>query len=187
MVYEAINIEPTIVGVFSFFEIEGVKNGGWVTLSGLPSKSFLQAYTTNYKLFKDWFIRIRCRPRCPQVIYALDKSYHFPIYWIGNPLSISKLNFNKLNNHEVRSLAILDSFGVIKVWDLLSIPKEEIISLLGNDYLFTLRTTWDTVLYSANFFSYFAFRKNDWHLCERAEKTDARSPGGKESSRPKCC
>lgn len=49
-------------------------------------------------------------------------------------------------------MAILDSFRMIKVWDLLYLPEEEIISFLGNDYLFGLHTTWDTIMHSANLF-----------------------------------
>lgn len=130
-----------------------------MTISGLPGKSFLQAYTTNYKGFKDRFLRIRCGPRCPQVIYALDESYHFPIYWTGNPLSVFRFDFDKLNDQEVRSLVILNSFCMMKVRDLLSLPGEKIISFLGNDYLFILRNTWDTILHSANFFSFFLQKK----------------------------
>lgn len=97
-------------------------------LSGLPSKSFLQAYTTNYKGFKDQFLRIRCISRCPQVIYALDGSYHYPIHWTRNALSVSVFDFDKLNDHEVIFLAILDSFHMMKVRGLLSLPEEEILS-----------------------------------------------------------
>lgn len=53
IVCEAIDIEPTIGLFSSFFEIKGFEKGGWVTLIGLPGKSFLQAYITNYKGFKD--------------------------------------------------------------------------------------------------------------------------------------
>lgn len=40
----------------SFFETKGVEKGDWVTISGLPDRSFIQVYTTNYKGFKDWFL-----------------------------------------------------------------------------------------------------------------------------------
>lgn len=87
-------------------------------------------------------------------------SYHFPINWTRNPLSVSGFDFDKLNDHEVRSLAILYSFHIMKVRDLLSLIEEEILSFLGNDYLFALHTTWDIIMYSANFFSHFSLRKN---------------------------
>lgn len=86
-----------------------------MTISGLLGKIFLQAYTTNYKSFKYRFLRIRCAPRCPQIIYVLDGSYLFPVYWIGVPLSVSGFDFYKLNNHEDIYLAILDSFCMMKV------------------------------------------------------------------------
>lgn len=53
IVCDTIDIEPTLGLFFSFFEIKGVEKSGWVTISGLPEKSFFQAYTTNYKDFKD--------------------------------------------------------------------------------------------------------------------------------------
>lgn len=49
----------------------------------------------------------------------------------------------------------------MKVRDLLSLSEEKIISFLGNDYLFSLGTTWDAIPYSSNFFPYSTFRKND--------------------------
>lgn len=184
---EAIDIEPTIGLFFSFFEIKDVEKGRWVTINGLPGKSFLQAYTTNYKGFKDRFLCIRYGPRCPQVMYALDGSHHFPIYWTRNPLSVSEFDFDKLTDQEVKSLAILDSFHMMKVRYLLYSSDYQMLYFWGNVLLFILRTPCDVISHSANFSSFFIFIKNDWHFCEGAEKTDARSLGGKERSRPDCC
>lgn len=103
-----------------------------MTISRLPGKSFLQAYTTNYKGFKDQFLCIRCGPKYPQVIYTFDGSHQFPIYWTKNPLSVSGFYFYKLNDQEVRSLSILDSFCMMKGQDLLSLSEDQMLSFLGN-------------------------------------------------------
>lgn len=147
--------------ILSFFEIKGVEKGKWVTINELPDKNFLQAYTTKYKGFNDRFLRVRCGPRCPQVIYAPYGSYSFPIYWIGSPLSLSGFDFDKLNNHEVKSLAILDFFCMMKVRDLLSLHEEQVLSFLGNRHLFSLCITRGTTLHFDNFFPNFSYRKND--------------------------
>lgn len=80
LVYEAMNIISTLGLFFSFFELKGMDKGGWVSLSGIPGKRLLQAYTMNYKGFKDKFIWVKSGKRCPKVMYALDGAHRFPIY-----------------------------------------------------------------------------------------------------------
>lgn len=89
--------------------------GGWVSLSGILGKSFLQAYTTNYNGFKDKFLRVENGERCPRVMYVLDRNYHFLIYLTDKLLSVSSFDYDKLNSLETRALAILDAFRVVKV------------------------------------------------------------------------
>lgn len=52
IVCEAIHIVTTIGLVFSFFEVKGVEKVSQITICGIPRRSFLQVYTTNYKGFK---------------------------------------------------------------------------------------------------------------------------------------
>lgn len=80
LVCEMVDITLTLGLFLSFFELKGTKKRGWVSLSRIPGKSFLQAYTTNYKGFKDKFLGVRSGERCPQVTYALDGNYRFLIY-----------------------------------------------------------------------------------------------------------
>lgn len=56
LVCEAVNIIPILGLFFSFFELKREDRGGWVSLSGILGKRFLQAYNTNYKVFKDKFL-----------------------------------------------------------------------------------------------------------------------------------
>lgn len=72
IVCDTMDIMPTLGLVFSFFELKGAKKEGWVSLSGIPGKSFLHAYTTNYKGFKEKFLQVKSGTRCPQVMYDLD-------------------------------------------------------------------------------------------------------------------
>lgn len=65
IICDAIDITPTLGLLFSFFELKGGEKRGWVSLSGILGKSFLQAYTTNYKGFKDKFLRVKSKKRCP--------------------------------------------------------------------------------------------------------------------------
>lgn len=131
------DITPTLGLFFSFFELRGAEKGGSISLRGISRKNFLQAYTTNYKGFKDKFLWVKSGKRCPQVMYALDGHYHFPIYWSNNPLSISSFDYDKLNALKIWALAVFDSFRVVKVKDLLQMDEdpEQISSLLGNAYV----------------------------------------------------
>lgn len=89
IVCDTFDILPTLGLFFSFFELKSAERGGLVSLSGIPRKSFLQAYTTNYIGFKDKFLRVKIETRCPQVMYDLDGNHRFPIYLSGNPLPVS--------------------------------------------------------------------------------------------------
>lgn len=95
------NITPTLSLFFSFFELKGAKKGGWVSLSGISGKSFLQAYTTNYKGFKDKFLRVKSGEKCYEIMYSLDNNYHFSIYWSDNPLPVSDFDYDKLSAMEI--------------------------------------------------------------------------------------
>lgn len=138
IVCDTMDITPTLGLVFSFFKLKGVEKGGRVSLSRIPGRSFLQAYITNYKGFKDKFLRVKSGKRCPQVMYMLDGNYRFLIYWSDSPLSVFGFDYDKLSALEIRSLAVLDAFRIVKVKDLLQMAEdpEQIYDLLGNAYMF---------------------------------------------------
>lgn len=98
--------------------MNGEEKGGWVSLNRITGKGFLQAYTTNYKSFKDKFLRVKSGKRCPQYMYALDDNYHITIYWSDNTFPVSGFDHDKLNALEIQALAVLDAFRVMKVKDL---------------------------------------------------------------------
>lgn len=77
LVYETVSITHTLGLFFSFFELDEEDKGGWISLSGISGESFLQAYTTNYKGFKDKFLRVKSGERCPQVMYVLEGNIVF--------------------------------------------------------------------------------------------------------------
>src|ERR1043165_5133256 len=127
-------IAPTIVLFFSFFEIKNVDSGSWLAISGIPKRSFLQAYTSNFKGYKERFLRVKCGSRCPQVIYGADGHHKFPLYWTSDPLPISGFDYDSLNESETLSLEILDSFKPIRVKDLLALPSKEVPDFLGKKF-----------------------------------------------------
>lgn len=131
------NITTTLGLFFLFFELKGAKKGGWASLNRILGKIFLQAYTANYKGFKDKFLRVNSRKRFPQVMYVLDENYRFLIYWSNSPFPISGFDYDELNALEIRSLVILDVFRVVKVKDLLQMADdpEQISNFLGNTYM----------------------------------------------------
>lgn len=45
--------------------------------------------------------------------------------------------FDKLNTLEIKSLAILDTFRMMKVHDLLPLPEEQVFPFLDNIHLFS--------------------------------------------------
>lgn len=77
---DTVDITPTLGLFLSFFELKGAEKRGWVSLNGILRKIFVQAYTTNYKGFKDKFLLVKSGKRFPQVMYALDGNYRFTVY-----------------------------------------------------------------------------------------------------------
>lgn len=66
-VCEMVDISSILGLIFSFFELKGVEKGGLVFFSGILRKSFLQAYTTNYKGFKDKFLQLKSGKGSPKL------------------------------------------------------------------------------------------------------------------------
>lgn len=71
------------------------------------------------------------------VWHTLDENYRFLIYWSHNPLPIFDFDYDKLNTLEIRALAVLDDFWVVKVKDLLQMVEDsdQISNFLGNVHL----------------------------------------------------
>ena len=131
VICRALSISPTVGLFFSFFEIKSAETGSWVAISGIPKRSFLQAYTSNFKGYKERFVRVRCGSRCPQVIYGADGHHRFPLYWTCDPLPISGFDYDSLSASETLSLEVLDSFRPIRVKELLALSPEEVSDFLG--------------------------------------------------------
>lgn len=71
MVCEVVDIIPHNKLILFFFEVKGVGKRRWISLNGIPGKCFLQVYTTNYKGFKDKFLRVKGGDKCPRLMFVL--------------------------------------------------------------------------------------------------------------------
>src|ERR1044072_5036233 len=131
VICQALMIAPIVGLFFSFFEIKNADLGSWVAISGIPKRSFLQAYTSNFKGYKERFLRVKCGSRCPQVIYGADGHHKFPLYWTNNPLPIFGFDYDSLNESETLSLEVLDCFRPNRGKDLLALPPIEVPDFLG--------------------------------------------------------
>ena len=160
IICRALSISPTIGLFFSFFEIKSTEPGNWVAISGIPKRSFLQAYTSNFKGYKERFLRVRCGPRCPYVIYGTDGHHKFPLYWTCDPLPISGFVYDRLSDSEILSLEILDSFRPIRVKDLLALSPEEVPDFLGKNF-WTIFILLCLICYLTSFPYFISNRQND--------------------------
>ena len=63
--------------------------------------------------------------------------HYFPIYWMHNLLLMFDFDYGKLNCLEIQAFAILDTFLVVKVKDLLNMVDdlEQISNFLVNAYM----------------------------------------------------
>lgn len=74
----------------------------------------------------------------PKLCMRWMGGHRFPIYWMDNQLPVSGFDYDKLDSLEIRALAILDAFRVVKVKDLLNMvdDPEQISNFLGNVYMY---------------------------------------------------
>lgn len=85
-----------------------------------------------------------------------------------NLLLVFGFDFDKLNALEIQSLAILDSFCMMKVQDLCPLPEEHILPSLGNTHLFSFFIIRRITFYIPNLFQIrFAEKMNNLYVNEQ--------------------
>lgn len=118
---------------FSFFESKGADKGRWISINGSPGKNFLRAYTSNYKDFNNQFVQIKGSEGCLKILYSLDGSRRFPLYWTEDSVSIVFYDYDKLNANEIQALSFMDSFSLMKTKDIMDKSNDQLthLSFLG--------------------------------------------------------
>jgi hypothetical protein len=64
--------EPSVAVFFSFYHIKNLCPQNVVPLSSQPNRGLFHLYSSNYKHYKDTFVRVRGAEHCPSVMYSDD-------------------------------------------------------------------------------------------------------------------
>ncbi|CAJ2679794.1 unnamed protein product [Trifolium pratense] len=131
------NLDPSIGVFFSFYQIKNLKPHSLVSISSQPNRRLLSLYASNFKNFKDSFLRVRCDEKFPNLMYDEVDDPLFPFYWTDNPRLIKGTIFETLSDFEQDTVNFLDSYVLM---DTAEIFKYEGNSDALEEYLQRMRT-----------------------------------------------
>jgi hypothetical protein len=112
--------KPSVAVFFSFFTIKNVSSDSQVYLSSQPNRKRFQLYTSNFKNYKDTFLRVRGGDSFPDVMFDENNELLFPFYWTHNPRVIKGTRYESLDEFERDNVAYIETLCVMNVGDLLS-------------------------------------------------------------------
>jgi hypothetical protein len=124
--------KPSVAVFFSFFTIKNVSPDSQVYLSSQPNRKRFQLYTSNFKNYKNTFLRVRGRESFRYVMFDENNESLFPFYWTQSPRVIKGTRYECLDEFEKECVAYIETLCVLNVSDLLNVEGH--IELLA-DYM----------------------------------------------------
>jgi hypothetical protein len=111
--------EPSVAVFFSFYHVKNFLPHNVVPLSSQPNRGLFYLYSSNYKHYKDTFVRVRGAEHCPSVMYSDDGAPLFPFHWTANPRLIRGAVYERLSEFERDTVAYLESLNQMSPRELL--------------------------------------------------------------------
>jgi hypothetical protein len=135
--------EPSVAVFFSFYHIKSLFPNNVVSLSAQPNRGLFSLYSSNYKNYKDAFVRVRGGENCRGVMYDDDDTPLFPFHWTTNPRLIRGAVYERLSEFERDTVAYLESLNQMSPRDLLDAEHapaviEKYLSKLFYEFLLPL-------------------------------------------------
>jgi hypothetical protein len=115
--------EPSVAVFFSFYQVKSFLPHNVVSLSAQPNRGLFQLYSSNYKYYKDTFVRVRGAEHCPSVMYDDSGAPLFPFYWTDNPRLIKGAVYERLSEFERDTVAYLESMSQMHPRELLDAER----------------------------------------------------------------
>ncbi|WJX66031.1 hypothetical protein P8452_50626 [Trifolium repens] len=115
--------EPSVAVFFSFYQVKSFLPHNVVPLSAQPNRGLFQLYSSNYRYYKDTFVRVRGAEHCPSVMYDDSGAPLFPFYWTDNPRLIKGAVYERLSEFERDTVAYLESMNQMHPWELLDAER----------------------------------------------------------------
>ncbi|WJX33912.1 hypothetical protein P8452_22076 [Trifolium repens] len=115
--------EPSVAVFFSFYHVKNLFPQNVVSLSAQPNRGLFSLYSSNYKNYKDTFVRVRGAEYCPSVMYGDDGAPLFPFHWTANPRLIRGAIYERLSEFERDTVAYLESLNQMSPRELLDADR----------------------------------------------------------------
>ncbi|GAU16312.1 hypothetical protein TSUD_299440 [Trifolium subterraneum] len=134
---EGHSLVPTVGVFFCFFHVKNVSPHSLISISSQPNKGRFSLYASNFKNYRDTFVRFGCGEGFSELMFDASGNRLFPFYWSSSPRLIKGTRLSTLNEHERLAISIFNRSQVLGSVELVSrVNKPESL----DEYLASMST-----------------------------------------------
>ncbi|GAU36113.1 hypothetical protein TSUD_277250 [Trifolium subterraneum] len=125
---------------FNSFECQILRNvspHSLISISSQPNKGRFSLYASNFKNYRDTFVRFRCGEGFPELMFDVSGNRLFPFYLYSSPRLIKGTRTSTFNEYDRLAVSALSRFQVLSSVELIS--REDKPQSLG-EYMASMST-----------------------------------------------
>ncbi|GAU48950.1 hypothetical protein TSUD_285390 [Trifolium subterraneum] len=107
---EGLDVIPTAGIFFCFFHVKNVSPHSLISISSQPNKGRFSLYASNFKNYRDTFVRFRCGEGFPELMFDASGGRLIPFYWSSSHRLIKGTRLGTLNEYERLAVSIFSRF-----------------------------------------------------------------------------
>jgi hypothetical protein len=119
-----LDLEPRVGVFFHFYHVKSLTAGKPVSISSQPNMGLFTLYASNFKNYKDTFLRIRCGPRLHHLMFDSEGNHLFPFCWTQHPRLIKGVDAGLLTPYESEVISFLNTFQLFEIKELLPLESD---------------------------------------------------------------
>jgi hypothetical protein len=119
-----LDLEPRLGVFFHFYHVKSLSFGRPVSISSQPNLGLFTLYASNFKNYKDTFLRVRSDSRLPGLMFDSEGERLFPFYLTQNPRLIKGVDETLLTPYESEIVSFLDTFNLFEIKELLALKTD---------------------------------------------------------------
>jgi hypothetical protein len=119
-----LDLEPRLGVFFHFYHVKSLSVGKPVSISSQPNMGLFTLYASNFKNYKDTFLRVRGGPRLHHLMFDYEGNGLFPFYWTQDPRLIKGVDATLLTPYESEVISFLDTFQLFEIKELLALESD---------------------------------------------------------------
>ncbi|GAU43738.1 hypothetical protein TSUD_365870 [Trifolium subterraneum] len=120
IVCESLELVPTVGSFFCFSQVKNASSSSLVSLSSQPNQGRFILYASNFKNYRDTFVRFRGAEGFSELMFDASGKPLFPHYWTSAPRLIKGTLVGRLNEYERKVVQYLTHSGVMGSYDLIT-------------------------------------------------------------------